>query len=223
MSTILIYDSNIENLQVMEQKLVDEGYSVKACNDVVESLKYAENNKSRVSMLITNYTIESFSLKDYLSVIRNLCANICVVVVSSSNCVDDEIRSINLGVDEFIRKPISTSIFVKRIERVYEFKKTPNTSVNIIRDDVCVDFINHRVYVNKKLASLTLREYQLLCYFIRKKSRVITREEIACDIWNQKLGDFNLRVIDVSVAKLRRKLGLSSLCSVRGLGYKMEL
>ncbi len=223
MSTILIYDQNVESLQVMEQKLVCEGYSVKACSDAVESLKYAENNKGAVSMLITNYTIDSFSLNDYLAVIRKLCEDISVVVVSSSNDISEEVRSMNLNVDEYIRKPIPSSVFIKRIERVYEYRSSYLSKIKIERDNVEVDLVSHHIYVHGELVSLTLREYQLLTYLIRRKNRVISRSELVTEIWGQEPKSSNLRIIDVNISNLRKTLNLTSLVTVRGLGYKLEI
>ncbi len=223
MKTILIYDKNIENLKVMEQKLEYEGYNVKACANVDESLLYVEENNNSISMLITNYSVESFSLNDYVQIIRRLCSDISIVVVSNSSNVSEEIRSLNLNVDEYIRKPILTSAFIKRIERVKNSRYNFISKVFMEKQGVEVDLVNNHVYLHGQRVSVTQKEYQIISYMVRHKNRAISRKELVLEVWGENNNISSLRTVDVTISNIRKNLGLTNLVTVRGIGYKLEV
>lgn len=223
MSTILIYDEDVENIKVMESRLVSEGYEVRACTNVVDSLRYIENTNNQVEMLITNYNVSSFTLKDYLSVVRKFCSNISIIVMSSSDSVEEEYDSLTLNVDEFINKDTPASITLKRIKRVYEYRDKHSDKITLKRERIVINLASHQVTLDGKIISLTIKEYQLLTYMIRRKNRVVTREMILLEVWGQEGNYTNLRLIDVNISNLRKKLKLRCLSSVRGIGYRLEI
>ncbi len=220
--SILIYDDNIENLQIMEKTLGNAGYDVITSTDVIESIRRIEKNHNDIELLITKYDVEPFGLKDYLHILRKLNKDIKVVVLASSNDHKDELLSIELDVDEYIKKPVVSTVFAKKLEKVLNYNSTFNDNLFIKRDMIEIDILRGLVFKNSEQVSLTLKEYQILVYLVKKSNNVVSREELYTSIWGNNKSSTNFRTIDVHISNLRQKLDLISLISIRGEGYRLE-
>lgn len=181
--SILIYDDNEENLKVMENSLQSVGYNIQTSTDIIESIKMVEDS-SNIDMLITKFDISYFSLRDYLYILRKLNKDIRIVVLSSSDSSLDEIESIELCVDEYIKKPISTAVFQKRVERVLE-KKNRDSFYLIKRDFVTIDTKNYVVRKYDQVKHLSMKEYKILLYLTRNANIVVSRKEIYEYVWGK--------------------------------------
>lgn len=218
--SILIYDDNEENLKVMENSLQSVGYNIQTSTDIIESIKMVEDS-SNIDMLITKFDISYFSLRDYLYILRKLNKDIRIVVLSSSDSSLDEIESIELCVDEYIKKPISTAVFQKRVERVLE-KKNRDSFYLIKRDFVTIDTKNYVVRKYDQVKHLSMKEYKILLYLTRNANIVVSRKEIYEYVWGKEYTPSKGRVIDVHISNIRTKLLLDSLYAIRGVGYKLD-
>lgn len=219
--SILIYDDNEENLKIMETSLSHVGYDVKTSSDIIESIKIIESNSEKIDLVITKYNLELFSLSDYLYILRKLNKDIRVVVVSSSNNTNEELEIIDLCVDDYLKKPISTKVLQKRVEKVLN-NDLKNDLYFLKRDLVYIDIYNHSVTKCGELISLSMKEFMILLYLVRNSNSVVSRKELYEKIWNKEFDNRKSRVIDVHISNLRTKLDLECLYSVRGIGYKIE-
>lgn len=219
--SILIYDDNKENLKVMENTLTNVGYEVETSSDIIESIKMIESHSNEINLIITKFNISHFSLKDYLYIIRKLNKNIRIVVVSSSNDFKDELESIELNVDEYIKKPISTAVLKKRVEKLLVENEREGI-LFIKRDLVMIDTINHIVKKEGKVVNLSMTEYKILLYLVRNSNYVVSRSELYEKLWGLSYSNVKARTIDVHISNIRGKLDLVSLFSIRGVGYKIE-
>lgn len=219
--SILIYDDNEENLKIMETSLQHVGYDVKTSSDVIESIKIIEKNCNEIDLVITKYNLSIFSLSDYLYILRKLNKDIRVVVLSSTNNSSEELETIELCVDDYIKKPVSTKVLQKRVEKVLNVTDK-NDLYFLKRDLVYIDIYNHNVTRNGEIIHLSMIEYKILLYLVRNSNNVISREELYEKVWNKSFDDKKSRVVDVHISNLRTKLDLECLYSVRGIGYKIE-
>lgn len=219
--SILIYDDNEENLRVMEGSLSSVGYETLTSSNIIESIKMVEKNSKEIDLIITKFDLLQFTLRDYLYILRKLNRDIRVVVLSSSNNAKDELESIDLCVDEYIRKPISTAVLQKRIEKVLDLKKDKYL-LHIKSDFVVVDTTSHTITKAGEIIELSMKEYQLLVYLIHHSNCIVSRGELYEAIWKRTYDDQKARTIDVHISNLRGKLELTSLYSVRGQGYKLD-
>ncbi|MFV0498768.1 MAG: response regulator transcription factor [Bacilli bacterium] len=219
--SILIYDDNKTNLKIMENTLQNAGYEVESSNDVIESIKLLEKNSDNIDLIITNYAINKFTLRDYLYIIRKLNKDIRVVVVSNSYDSKDELESIELCVDEYIKKPISTTILQKRVEMLYD-SQNKEGHFFIKRDLITIDTINHIVKKRDKIVELSMTEYKILVNLVRNSNYIVSRKELYEKVWSLKYDQVKVRTVDVHISNLRAKLNLNCLYSVRGIGYRIE-
>ncbi len=220
--SIVIYDNNIENLKLMETALVDKGYIVKTTSNIVDSIRYIETNGDDVDLVITKYDISMFSLSDFLSIIRKLRKGIKVIVISSSNSYEDEVKSLNLQVDQYLHRRVANVILAKSVEKVLVDKSSVESIYTLKSDGIEIDVANNIVRSRGKIVHLTFKEYQVLIYLIRRIDKVVSREEIFKMFWNEEDSKMGVRVIDTIIFNLRKKLNMKSLVTIRKLGYKIE-
>lgn len=138
----------------------------------------------------------------------------------------DELMSFESGADDFVTKPFSPTILVKRVEALLkrsESKKAADSDI-IRLDGLTVDIPAHSVSLNGEMLDLTIKEYGILLKLISNINRIFSRDSLLDDIWGIDFeGDH--RTVDSHVARLRTKLGSwgeAHLKTVYGAGYKIE-
>ena len=136
----------------------------------------------------------------------------------------DELECFECGADDFITKPFSPTVLVKRIEA--RLKRTAdNPTDKIVIDGLVIDVVAHSVVCDGHEIELTHKEYGILHKLASNRERVFSREQLLDDIWGfDFLGDS--RTVDSHVARLRTKLGDWGSCHLRtvyGAGYKIAV
>ena len=132
----------------------------------------------------------------------------------------DMLKAFDIGADDYVVKPFSIKVLLKRMEVVLKRKSNENVFV-------CGQVILHsdrkQVFVGKTEISLTLKEYQLLEYFIMNQNQVLTKEMIMENIWGIDSEFIDPNTISVMISRLKKKLNDSSnvISNVFGMGYRM--
>lgn len=140
----------------------------------------------------------------------------------------DELMSFESGADDFVTKPFSPTVLVKRVEALIKRSEnaSPKTDSESIRiDGLIIDIPAHSVTVDSTAVDLTIKEHNILLKLSSTPGRIYSREQLLDDIWGIDFtGD--PRTVDSHVARLRTKLGAwgeSHLKTVYGVGYKIEV
>ena len=157
-----------------------------------------------------------------LEVIRQY-SNVPVMMLTARSEERDELKGYKLGVDEYITKPFSPKILVARVEAVLR-RTMGESEEKLIAGAIEIDKVARSVYIDQKPVDLSLKEYELLTYFIENKGIALSREKILNSVWNYDyFGD--ARTIDTHVKKLRAKMGDRGdyIKTVWGMGYKFEI
>ena len=145
-----------------------------------------------------------------------------IIMLTARGDEKDELLGFELGVDEYISKPFSPKILVARIDAI--LRRTGNFGDDVIEiGGIKMDKQAHEVYVDGELIDLSLKEFELLEYFISNKGVALSRDKILNNVWNYDyFGD--ARTIDTHVKKLRSKMGDKGdlIKTVWGMGYKFE-
>lgn len=149
-------------------------------------------------------------------------SNVPIIMLTARGDEKDELLGFELGVDEYISKPFSPKILVARIDAI--LRRTGGIGDETIEiGGIKMDKQAHEVYVDGKLIDLSLKEFELLEYFISNKGVALSRDKILNNVWNYDyFGD--ARTIDTHVKKLRSKMGEKGdlIKTVWGMGYKFE-
>lgn len=145
-----------------------------------------------------------------------------VLIISAKNSLDDKIKGLDLGADDYLSKPFHLSELNARIAAIIRRKNFDGNST-IDFGNLCIDTQKKLVTVEKSTVDLTKKEYELLLYFVANKKRLISKEAIAEHLWGNEMGG-SFDFIYTHIKNLRKKLtdagDADYIKSVYGMGYK---
>lgn len=145
-----------------------------------------------------------------------------VLIISARNSLDDKIKGLNLGADDYLSKPFHLSEMNARIAAIIRRKKFDGNSI-IQFNNLNIDTRSKIVTIKEKPVELTKKEYELLIYFVSNKNRIISKEAIAEHLWGYDMTG-NLDFIYTHIKNLRKKLmdagDADYIKSIYGMGYK---
>ena len=161
---------------------------------------------------------------DLLKVIKSDYPETGVLIISAKNALDDKIKGLDLGADDYLAKPFHLSELNARIKALFRRRKLHGQKL-IEFQNISIDTDTHDVRVEEKLLELTVKEYELLLYFITNKNRVLTKQTIAEHLWGDNV-DFldSFDFIYQHIKNLRKKIvnagGDDYIKTIYGLGYR---
>jgi len=145
-----------------------------------------------------------------------------IIMLTAKSDERDELMGFELGVDEYISKPFSPKILVARVEAI--LRRTSATDGDIMEiGGIVLDKAAHEIRIDGVPLELSVKEFELLTYFMLNKGVALSREKILNNVWNYDyFGD--ARTIDTHVKKLRSKMGEKGdyIKTIWGMGYKFE-
>jgi two-component system alkaline phosphatase synthesis response regulator PhoP len=143
-----------------------------------------------------------------------------ILMLTALNDDGSHIKGLENGADDYIGKPISPKVLVTRINALFRRLSKPKAGV-LTMDSISIDPEKFVVRVEDKEVSLAKKEFELLYLLAHRPGRVFLRNEILNQVWGNEVivGD---RTIDVHIRKIRQKLGIDCITTVKGVGYKFE-
>ena len=213
-------DLDIQNLELYTLKA--NNYEVKGFTNGEELFNELEH--SIPSLILLDLMLP---LMDGNTILKKLKSkekfkNIPVIICSAKGSEFNKVALLNGGADDYLVKPFGMMELVARVNAVLR-RITKEKHVILSNGNIKVDLEKHEAYVDNKEIVLTLKEYDLLVYFLSNLNKVISRDELIEKVWGV---DFigESRTIDVHVGTLRSKISSSNnvIQTVRGVGYRME-
>lgn len=222
MAKIIVADDEQLIRRLVSDFLKKDGYTVLEAENGEEALRIFENNKD-TDLLVLDIMMPQ---KDGWEVCREIrkTSNVPILLLSARSQEFDQINGFEAGADDYVTKPFSPVLLVKRVEAL--LKRTNNSAKSADGDiqGLTIDKNAHQVFIDGKEISLTVKEFNILLKLIDNKGRVYSREQLLDDIWGfDYYGD--TRTVDSHVARLRTKLGEwgnRHLKTVYGVGYKIQ-
>lgn len=144
-----------------------------------------------------------------------------IIMLTAKSEERDELLGFKLGVDEYISKPFSPKILMARVDAI--LRRTTNVEDSLEAGGIVIDKTAHAVMIDGAPIELSVKEFELLTYFVTNRGVALSREKILNNVWNYDyFGD--ARTIDTHVKKLRNKLGDKGdyIKTIWGMGYKFE-
>lgn len=208
------------------RKLVHD-FLAKSNYEVIE----AENGEEAVDIFFEQKDIELIILDvmmpkmDGWQVCKEIrqYSTVPIIMLTAKSDERDELLGFELGVDEYISKPFSPKILVARVEAILRRVGTVAAETTEI-GGIVLDKSAHQVSIDDRPLDLSVKEFELLSYFIDNKGVALSRERILNNVWNYDyFGD--ARTIDTHVKKLRSKMGDKGdyIKTIWGMGYKFEV
>lgn len=224
MRALIVEDEPLLN-EELEEQLLEEQFIV----DSTETLQEARNLVAgdEYDLVLLDLSLPDGNGLDLLKMIRKYYEDTAVVILTARGEVEDKVKGLELGSDDYLAKPFAMTELRARIHAVLRrrFKINENEiSVN----GLLVNLNNIEVRYKGQAIDLTETEYKILRYLLLNKNKTITRISLAEHIWGSKIDDrFSLDFINSHIKNLRKKLsdaGAPELIeTVYGVGYKLEL
>ncbi len=221
---ILVVDDEMHLRKLVHDFLVRADYEVLEACDGQEALDVFYSS-SNISLVILDVMMPKKNGYEVLSEIRE-SSNVPVIMLTAKGEEDDELLGFSKGADEYITKPFSPKVLVARVKAVLNRaggeENGEDSLISIGGIQLSVDA--HEVRIDDKKIDLSVKEFELLEFFIKNRGLALSREKILSSVWDYDYyGD--ARTIDTHVKKLRSKMGDkgSYIKTIWGMGYKFEI
>ena len=222
MQKILIADDEAHIRRLVCDFLRREGYEPLEAEDGEQALSVFHAHPDTALMLLD----VMMPKRDGWEVCRAVreTSNMPILMLTARSEEFDELMGFEAGADDYVTKPFSPSVLMKRVAALLRRAQAPDAGNSMHMDELCINEEAHEVTLHGKPLELTLKEYNLLRKLMASPGRVYTREQLLDSIWGiDYVGD--IRTVDSHMARLRTKLGEwggAHLKTVYGMGYKIE-
>lgn len=218
---ILIADDEPDILEILKFNLVNEGYEVYTAKDGDEALEKARRNQP--DLIILDVMMPRKTGVEVCQLLRAQPAfkETLIIFLTAVNDESTQIKGLETGADDYLSKPLSPKVFLSRVNAL--FRRLNKSEARILKlDKMTIDPEKFIVSVGNREIVLAKKEFELLYLLALKPGRVFLRNEILNQVWGNEVivGD---RTIDVHIRKIRQKLGVDCISTVKGVGYKFEL
>ena len=217
---ILVVDDEERMRSLIRDYLLRERYSVIEAADGEEALEKFFDTKD-IKLILLDIMMPKLDGWQVLAEIRRY-SKVPVIMLTALGDDRDEIKGFEMDVDEYVTKPFSPRVLMARIAAILRRQEEINNTP-LVLGDLKLDRIARELTISGKVVELSLKEYELMQYFLENPGVALSRESILNHVWNYNYyGD--ARTIDTHVKKLRSKLGDygDKIKTVWGVGYKLE-
>ncbi len=219
---LLIVEDNLSLASDLEVFLSENGF-------VVEAAYNLKSAREKLSIYAYDLIILDIGLPDGsgLDLIRELKENrvdVCILIVTARNAIEDKVVGLELGADDYITKPFHKAELNARIRSILRRNKFNGSNLLEV-ENISVNLLSYQVNVNNQPVELTKKEFDLLVYFLYNKNRVLTKESIVEHLWGDHADQADsFDFIYNHIKNLRKKItvagGSAKIQSVYGMGYR---
>lgn len=220
MKKLLIVEDDPAIQALLFDFLTEADYEVTAASDGVEAL--AEFSGQDFDLVLLDVMLPKIDGFGVCEVIRQK-SDIPIIMLTALDSEQDQIRGLDLMVDDYITKPFSMPVLIRKIAAVLRrFSPQKNTVQPLIYQELALDLGGYKAYVAGENIDLTPREFEILRELLTHQGRILTRQNLLASLWKYEFfGDE--RIIDTHIKNLRKKLGSADYIeTIRGVGYRIE-
>ncbi len=198
---ILVVEDDYKSQQLLQQFLTSNGYKVDCANDGLEGIQmYKDRNYNLILLDIVMPNLDGFSM---CKMIRKE-SDVPIIFVTALSSESDQIKGFDLLCDDYIVKPFSYNLLIKRIEAVLRRSKEDKAGVYLTFEKIKLNLKTYSAEIDGKIIDLTLKEFNILKSLIENYPQVVTREKLLDSIWGYDyFGD--TRIVDAHIKNIRKK------------------
>jgi len=218
---ILVIDDEIKILEIIKSYLGSSGFNVLTAKNGKEAISILNNNN--ISLILLDLMLPDYSGEELCEGIRKKF-DIPIIMVSAKVDEKSIIYGLNIGADDYIKKPFSPKELLARVDAL--LRRSEKLFVNHLLkyDDLSIDRENRRVFLNEKLIVLTPHEYKILELLMSSPQKIFTRDEIILNIKTEDYDGFD-RSVDSHIKNIRQKIEENPkspkyIVTVYGIGYR---
>ena len=197
---ILVVEDDYKSQQLLQQFLTSNGYKVDCANDGLEGIQmYKDRNYNLILLDIVMPNLDGFSM---CKMIRKE-SDVPIIFVTALSSESDQIKGFDLLCDDYIVKPFSYNLLIKRIEAVLRRSKEDKAGVYLTFEKIKLNLKTYSAEIDGKIIDLTLKEFNILKSLIENYPQVVTREKLLDSIWGYDyFGD--TRIVDAHIKNIRK-------------------
>ncbi len=218
---ILIADDEPDILEIVSYNLSKEGYEIYTAKDGYEAIEKAK--QLLPDLIILDIMMPRKTGVEVCEILRSQPSfqDTLIIFLTALSDEASQIKGLETGADDYVNKPISPKVLVSRVNALFRRVGTKETGKDIQIGNINIDPVKYLVTVDKTEILLAKKEFELIYLLASRPGRVFLRNEILSQVWGNEVivGD---RTIDVHIRKVRQKLGVDCITTVKGVGYKFD-
>ena len=218
-------DDEKDLTDLLHYQLGKEGFEVKFANNPFEALGKARDfNPDLIILDVMMPDLDGFQL---LRMIRsdNLLQKVPVIMLTAKSGVEHRIKGLEQGADDYLGKPFDSQELILRMRSILKRSadQSNETSSRIMLGKLVLDEEDHSISIAGDKIDFTLTEFKLIHYFLKRKGRVQTRDNLLLGVWKFD-AEVETRTVDVHIRRVRKKIADSGLAieTIRGVGYRLS-
>ena len=222
MARILIVEDEQRIASFIAKGLTAEGHTTVTVGDGADGLDHALSDE--FDLMVLDIGLPRLSGFDVLDQLRAQGSRMPVIVLTARDSVTDTVSALDSGADDYMSKPFRFAELLARVRvRLRQAQETTGPADDLLTvGSVSLDLRTRRATVAGKEVDLSAREFRLAEIFLRNAGMVLSREQLLDLVWGYDF-DPGSNVVDVYVGYLRKKLGTSTISTVRGVGYRLDV
>ncbi|MEO8172989.1 MAG: response regulator transcription factor [Sediminibacterium sp.] len=219
---ILIADDEPDILEIVSYNLGKEGYDIYTAKDGNEAIERAR--QLHPDLIILDIMMPKKTGVEVCAILRAqpIFQDTLIIFLTALSDEASQIKGLETGADDYVNKPISPKVLISRVNALFRRINNKDTGKGITCGNINIDPVKFLVTIDSQEVVLAKKEFELLYLLASRPGRVFLRNEILSQVWGNEVivGD---RTIDVHIRKVRQKLGVDCITTVKGVGYKFEL
>lgn len=219
MQKILIVEDDVDIQELLQEFLKEAGYWVDTAGDGIEAISLF--SKSDYDLILLDILLPKVDGYGVCELIRKQ-SQIPIIMLTALGSEESQIKGLDLQADDYITKPFSMPVLIRKIAVVLRRSKKENYQNTYIHyKDLTLDLDGYKACIENDEIDLTQREFEVLRELLTHQGKILTRQNLLNRLWKYDFyGDE--RVIDTHIKNLRKKLNIDFIETIRGVGYRID-
>jgi DNA-binding response OmpR family regulator len=222
---LLVIEDEADMLQSIRSYLETENFLCDTASDYMEGSDKLATYK--YDCVIIDINLPNGSGLDLVQELKQAHPDTGIIIISARNSIDDKIKGLEEGSDDYLTKPFHLSELNARVKALIRRRNFSGSDILQCGNDISIDLQAYKVFVKNQELILTQKEYQLLVYLVSGKNKVLTKEAIAEHLWGSNMDQADsFAFIYTHIKNLRRKITDAGVAdpvrTIYGLGYKFD-